>query len=696
MSDVARLAVDIGGTFTDIAMERGSVRASAKVLTTPHAPELGVMAGIDLILAKSGLAPRDVGAIIHGTTLATNAIIERKGATTALLVTEGFRDSIEMAFENRFEQYDILMDKPPPLVPRTLRLPVPERIDARGNVVRDLDEGAVAALAPVLAREKVESVAIGLMHSYAWPQHERRVRDLLGKLMPDLWVTLSSEVSPEIREYERWSTACANAYVQPLMAGYLGRLEDALGKRGFGCPIFLITSAGGLCTIETARRFPIKLVESGPAGGAILASSIARQCGHDRVLSFDMGGTTAKICLIDDGEPQYARTFEVARAYRFKKGSGLPLRIPVVEMVEIGAGGGSIASVDALRRIQVGPESAGSDPGPACYGRGGMQPTVTDADVILGAIDPARFAGGSIALDPAAAAAAMARELGARLGFSAEQAAYGISEVVEENMANAARVHAVERGKELGGRTMIAIGGAAPLHAARLADKLGIDRVLVPTGAGVGSALGFLLAPVACETVRTRYTPLDETFPAGAINAMRDEMRAEADAFIRSGAPAGATSEVWTADMRYRGQGHDLTVTIPAERVGSDSIAEFVRLFEVEYERVFGITIPGMHVEIMSWALRMAASAPLMPACPPAPARQTALAAGELAVFDPATGERAQVPLYWRFDMRPGAAIDGPAILAEDETSTHVTGAFSATINALGYIVLDRRQGGTS
>jgi len=693
MSSQARLAVDIGGTFTDVAVERDGVRTSTKVLTTPQAPENGVLAGVTEILHRTGIAPGDVSVLIHGTTLATNAIIERKGARTAMLATAGFVDAIEMAFENRFAQYDIFMDKPAPLAPRTLRLPVPERIDARGNVVQPLDEAAVRALVPMLQAAGVESVAIGFLHSYAWPDHERRAGEILRDAMPGLWVTLSSEVSPEIREYERWSTACANAYVQPVMAGYLGRLQAALTARGFGCPVFLITSAGGLCTLETARAFPIKLVESGPAGGAILSARLARQCGFDRVVSFDMGGTTAKICLIDDGEPQYARTFEVARQYRFLKGSGLPLRIPVVEMVEIGAGGGSIATVDAMRRIQVGPESAGAEPGPACYGRGGNAPTVTDADVVMGVVDPDRFAGGTMRLDAARAAEAITGVLGeTSLGFTAGQGAFGIIEVVEENMANAARVHAVERGAELAGRTMIAFGGAAPLHAVRLAAKLGIHEVLVPAGAGVGSAVGFLLAPVAYETVRTRYTPLDQTFDAAAVNAMRAAMREEATAFVRQGAPTGALAETWTADMRYQGQGHDLTVSIPDTDFDAGAVDELARRYATEYERVFGITIPGMPVDVMSWTVRIAAAAPPLDPCPPMPVARAAQPSGTRALFDPATGTRRTIPLYWRFDLPPGTVLAGPAVIAEHETSTLVPDDHDAAVNALGHILIRRRM----
>jgi len=688
MTSAARLAVDIGGTFTDCVLEHGTRRWSRKVLTTSAAPEAGVLDAIDTILAEAGVDPADLAIVIHGTTLATNAIIERKGANTALIVTEGFRDSIEMAYENRFEQYDIFMDKPPPLVPRDLRLGVPERIGARGQVIAPLDEAAVTALAPLLRKAGIGSVAIGFLHSYANPAHERRAGELLAAAMPGLAITLSSEVCPEMREYERWSTACANAYVQPLMDGYLARLEDGLRGRGCRCPVFLMTSAGGLTTVDIARRFPVRLVESGPAGGAILAARIAGQCGYDRVLSFDMGGTTAKICLIDDGEPQFTRTFEVARQYRFMKGSGLPIRTPVVEMVEIGAGGGSIATVDPLSRIQVGPESAGSEPGPACYGRGGEKATVTDADLLLGRILPDRFAGGTIALDLAASRRAVAASVGAPLGIDETAAALAVSEVVEENMANAARVHAVERGKELAGRTLIAFGGAAPLHAARLAGKLDIDTVLVPTAAGVGSAVGFLMAPVAFEVVRSRYMRLDAGFDPAAIDALRAEMRAEAEAVVRRGAPDAELVETWTADMRYRGQGHDVVVTLPQ---GPVEAAELSRRFEAQYEAQFGRTIPGLEAEIMSWTLRLAAAGAPADPCPPVAEERPAAPSGRTRLADPLTGDFAEVPVYRRADLVLGDTVAGPALLAEDETTTLVASGFTAKINGLGHIVLTRR-----
>jgi N-methylhydantoinase A len=686
----ARLAVDIGGTFTDFALEVADKRFSRKVLTTPSAPEQGVLAGIDMILADAALRPSDLGLIIHGTTLATNAIIERKGARTALLATRGFRDSIEMAYEHRFEQYDIFMDKPAPLVPRDLRFSVPERIDATGRIVEPLDETALAALVRVLRSQGVTSVALGYLHSYANPVHEIRSRDILKERAPDIAVTMSSEVCPEMREYERWSTACANAYVQPVMDRYLKLLEDTLNERGFTCPIFLITSAGGLTTVEIARRFPIRLVESGPAGGAILATHIAQQRGHDHIVSFDMGGTTAKICLIDDGQPHFSRSFEVARQYRFLKGSGIPIRIPVIEMVEIGAGGGSIAHVDSLARIQVGPASAGSEPGPACYGRGGLNCTVTDANVLLGRIQVDRFAGGKMQLDPRASASAIATTVGTTLKLDSTTAALGITEVVEENMANAARVHAVERGRELSNRIMIAFGGAAPIHAARLAEKLNISTVIVPPGAGVGSAFGFLLAPISYEVVRTLYTHLDAAFDFGALNRLRNEMRAEAVAVVRLGAPSAPLTESWTANMRYRGQGHELTVTIPAAELGAASAAELEKLLIVDYEQQFGRRIPGLDVEALSWSLRLATVGAPVAQCPPAPAGHAAEPADHVDVIDPPTGRLESIALYNRGALMPGSTIAGPALIVEDETTTLVTKTFTARIDAFGAVVMTR------
>ena len=686
----ARLAVDIGGTFTDLCLDWNGKRTSVKVLTTPRAPEEGVLTGVTDILKLTGVKPGDLGIIIHGTTLATNAIIERKGAKTALVVTEGFRDSIEMAFEHRFEQYDIFMMKPPPLVARELRFGIPERLDGRGNVLMELDEAAVRALAPKLKAAGIEAIAIGFMHAYLDGKHERRTRDILAETMPDVSYSLSSEVSPEIREYERWSTAAANAYVQPVMDRYLGRLDLALKKQGFACPLFMITSGGGLTGLDTARKFPIRLVESGPAGGAILAAALARQCGLDKVLSFDMGGTTAKICLIDDGEPQHSRTFEVARQYRFMKGSGLPLRIPVIEMVEIGAGGGSIAHVDSLSRVNVGPESAGAEPGPASYGRGGTEPTVTDADVVLGRIDPGYFAGGSIKLSPEKAGVAVDKSVGSKLELKRLDAAFGISEIVEENMANAARVHAVERGKELQDRTMIAFGGAAPIHAARLAEKLGISRVMVPSGAGVGSAVGFLMAPVAYEVVRSRYVQLNDKFDPAYVNRLFADMQDEAAAVVKAGAPQAKLVVARTADMRYRGQGHEITVDMPPGDFTAASKQKLIDLYEKGYAATFGRTIPGLDVEIMNWTLRLAAEQPAVPKIATQPADIPSKARGSRLVYDPADQDMKEVSVYHRADLTIGSFMPGPAVIAEDETTTIVPKSFTARITPIGAILLEK------
>ncbi len=687
----ARLAVDIGGTFTDIALERGDALATAKVLTTPRQPEQAVLDGIAKLLEETATQPAEVGLIIHGTTLATNAIIERKGAKTALLVTEGLRDSLEMAYENRFEQYDIGIDRPDPLVPRYLRWPLRERLSAQGEALLPLDEASVEALLPRIEAEGIESLAIGLIHSYANPAHEERVAAILRAAHPDLPITLSSEVCPEIREYERQSTACANAYIQPLMARYLTELEAALRARGFACPFLLMTSGGGLTGFETAVRFPIRLVESGPAGGAVLASRIAAECGLDALLSFDMGGTTAKICLIDEATPLTSRAFEVDRVYRFKKGSGLPLRIPCIEMVEIGAGGGSIAALDALGRVVVGPESAGAEPGPACYGRGGSAPTVSDADLTLGRLDPDDFAGGSMTLDPAAAAACIDTDVGQGLGLETPLAAFAISEMVDEAMANAARVHAIEWGKDIARRAMVAFGGAAPIHAARLAEKLGIDHVVVPTGAGVGSAIGFLRAAIAYEVVRSRYLRLAD-FDAALANALMAEMRAEAAAIVEPAAGGAPLVETRTASMRYLGQGHEIEVALPARALLQDDGDALQALFDETYSRHYGRRIPGLDIEILSWTLTLSTETPAPQvtrapdgtAPPPAPL-------GERQLFDSQSASFGAVPVYRREALSPGTCVAGPALIVEPQTTTVVGPSFEARLNDLGYIVMTRR-----
>jgi len=690
----ARLAVDIGGTFTDVVLELpGGGRVTTKLLTTYAHPGEAVLNGIDQVLRQGGIAPSAVDLIIHGTTLATNALIQRSGAVTALLTTQGHRDALEMAHEDRFEQYDVMIDRPRPLVPRYLRLPVRERLDRNGKVLIPLNEASVEATLEVLDEHGVESVAIGYLHAFVNPEHEQRSAEFLQAARPELSITLASEVCPEIREFERLSTACANAYVRPLMARYLQRLAAELAGLGFDCPFLLMTSGGGLTTLETAAKFPIRLVESGPAGGAILARQVAQQAGLKRVLSFDMGGTTAKLCLIDDFEPLTSRSFEVDRVYRFKKGSGLPVRIPVIEMVEIGAGGGSIARVDKLGRIQVGPESAGSEPGPAAYGRGGKDPAVTDADVRLGRVVAATFAGGAFELDTAAAENALRNGIAEPLGLEVNTAAFGVSEVVDENMAAAARAHAVEFGMDPGRRDMVAFGGAAPLHAARLGEKLGVSRIIVPTEAGVGSAVGFLLAPIAYEVVRSRHQVLS-ALHCEVVNALMDDMQRESLAVVRQGTGQDDLVETRHAYMRYVGQGHEIPVKLPVETYGEQHGMVFQKAFELAYRQLYGRIIDGVEIEVLSWTLTISAaltgdvgSTGTTPAERPLPDP-----AGWQALYDPSIKEQLDVPVYLREQLQAGDGFAGPALITEDQTTTVVTSNYTVAIDSRGHIVMTRQQ----
>ncbi len=680
-----RLAVDIGGTFTDVVLSLPDRTLATKLLTTHESPDLAAIAGTRAILHEAGVSASSLDLVIHGTTLATNALIERKGARTALITTAGFRDSLEIAYEHRFEQYDLYMERPAPLVSRDLRLEVTERLAADGSVLLPFDEASLERLVSTLRQQNIEAVAISLLHSYVNPAHEERARDLLVRFLPGTAITLSSEVCREIREYERTSTVVANAYVLPMMDRYLARMQEGLRRIGVACPLLLMMSSGGICTVDTARRFPVRLVESGPAGGAILARHIAAQGGYDRAISFDMGGTTAKITLIDDFTPQQSRHFEVARAYRFAKGSGFPVRIPVIDMVEIGAGGGSIARVDELRRIVVGPDSAGADPGPACYARRGTQPTVTDADVLLGRIDLARFAGGKIKLDPERASQAVTEGIADPLSMAALEAARGIAEIVDETMSSAARVHAVENGKDTADRTLIAFGGAAPLHAVRLAQKLGIRRVVVPPDAGVGSALGFLGAPIAYEVVRTLLVRLDALQQA-AIDALFAEMRAEAEAVVRLGAPRGTLVETRAGFMRYRGQGHEIAVLLPDGALDPSILRA---AFDATYARLYGRVIPGLEVEAVTWTLSLAEPHEL-PARLPLPAKVTSvLPKHTCRVIESASGEPVDAALFERQSLPIGGRLIGPCVVVEDGTSTIVPTGYTALIGAACEIVIE-------
>ena len=702
-SGAARLAADIGGTFTDVVLdvagdvggldgrqEAGAVwRYSTKVLTTPRAPEQGMLRGMAEVLAQAGLGAADVAVIVHGTTLATNALIERKGARTALLTTAGFRDVLATGDEKRFEHHDLDLEKPAPLVPRRWRLPVRERIAADGTVVQALAPDDVEAAAHAMAEAGIEAVAIGFLHAYANPAHEQQAAALVRRRMPHVAISLSSEVCPEIREYERFSTTVANASVQPLMAGYLRSLQGRLGELGFACPVYLVTSGGGLTTLETAARLPIRLVESGPAGGAALAASLARAMDIPHALSFDMGGTTAKICFVTDGRPEQSRRFEVARAWRNLKGSGWPVRIPVTEMVEIGAGGGSIGRIDRMGRVAMGPDSAGSEPRPVCYGRGGALPTVTDANLTLGRLDPAAFAAGTMPLDAAAARAAIDAQIAAPQQLGADWAAAAMLEMVEENMANAARVHAIERGLEASRCTMIAFGGAAPLHAAALARRLGIREVVIPAGAGVGSAIGFLQSPLAFEMVRSHR--VDEgAFDAGVVDAMLAELEAQARAVVAAGAGASPLSVRRTVDARYQGQGHELAIELPDGPMDAAARARLRAGLEARYEAQYRLRIEGVALEFLTWTVAVSAPTPSMRWAEGGAddAGASSSAPVQRAVFDPRLGQAVPHAVHQRAAMTAEDVVNGPALVVEPQTTTLVPPGWTLQVGLGGTLVL--------
>jgi N-methylhydantoinase A len=680
-----RLGVDIGGTFTDVVLEKDGVPFSTKVLTTYAAPENAIIDGMHQVCNKAGVEPSQIDQIIHGTTLATNALIERRGAKTALITTEGFRDVIEMRTESRFEQYDLNLNLPDPLLPRQMRFTVGGRIDANGAVLVDIDRAEVEAVVDKIAKAGFESVAVGLIHSYLNASHEELVRDVMAEKLPDVSVSISSEVSPQMREYERFNTVVANAYIKPLMASYLGRLEQRLGDEGVSCRIFLMHSGGGIISIQNAADFPVRLVESGPAGGAVFAAHIAARYGLDKVLSFDMGGTTAKICLIKNQTPKTSRVFEVARTYRFKKGSGMPISIPVIDMVEIGAGGGSLAHVDAMRQIRVGPESAGSEPGPACYGRGGERPGVTDADLVLGKLDPDNFAGGSIKLHPTESKSALANHVGDMLEMDAVEAAFGVAEVVDENMANAARVHAVENGEDLSEYTMIAFGGAAPLHAGRLCEKLGVDRLLVPPGAGVGSAIGFLRAPFSFEANRSVYMKLSD-FDGARIKSLLTDLKAEATGFVRTCDEVSPILSEFKVYMRYTGQGWEIPIELTEEQAMNPDAATFEARFIEDYSKLFGRPVEGMDIEITVWSVNATTPPEKVERIGEANGTGQATSTGERQLFDPASAKYLNAQIVNRFDMTAGERAKGPVAVVEDETTIIVPASRDAICQPDGCI----------
>jgi N-methylhydantoinase A len=671
-----RIGVDIGGTFTDLVVfdEAAGSFAVGKTLTTPRDPSQAVETLVLEALEREGVAIGSVQQLIHGTTLVTNAIIERTGSHTALLATLGFRDSIEIGRENRYELYDLMLEMPQPLVPRYLRFGVPQRTLADGTTLQELDAAFVEQLTRELVANGIEAVAIAFLNSFANPSAEREARAIIQRVAPGMRVSISSEVVPEIREFERTSTTITNVYVQDRVEKYLRELQARLDRIGFTGSLFLIISSGGIVTVDTAMRFPVRLLESGPAGGALATASYGAACGYADLLSFDMGGTTAKFCIIDRGQPLIAREFEVDRRYRLKKGSGLPIKLPVIEMIEIGAGGGSIARIDSMGLLKVGPDSAGAEPGPVCYGLGGIEPTVTDADLVLGYLDPDYFLGGQLRIDLEAAEQAIRERIADPLGLSIEEAAWGIHQIVNESMANAARVHTLERGKDSHRFPVFAFGGAGPVHGFRIAKALSSPALVVPFGAGVMSAVGFLTAPLAFDFVRTSPGRIDSLNWQEA-NALLGEMEAQGQTLLeKSGILPEHISHRRVADIRYVGQGHEIQVPLPTGRLSSESIPTIIKSFEEIYRRLYERLSQSVPVEIINWRVTSSGPAPqvrLQVVGNELKVAQTARKGSRKAYF-PELGGYHVVPVYDRYGLLPGTSFAGPAIVEERESTVIV------------------------
>lgn len=670
-----RAGVDIGGTFTDLIIVDDETGAFAvgKTLTTPRSPSEAIETVLADVIQQEGTAAREIEEIIHGTTLITNAIIERKGDRTALLATHGFRDAVEIGRESRYDLYDLMIELPRPLVPRHLRFDVPERILSDGTILEEIDAEYVERLTKELAENGIEAVAISFINSYANPTNEQAAREAVLRVAPETRVSISSEVAPEIREYERTSATIANIYVQARVDRYLRELQARLKRLGFEGRFFMMLSSGGLAVLDTAIRFPIRLLESGPAAGALAAASYGQAAGHSDLVSFDMGGTTAKFCVIENGEPALTHELEFDRVYRFKKGSGLPAKVPVIEMVEIGAGGGSIARIDSLGLLKVGPESSGAEPGPACYGRGGKEPTVTDADLVLGYLNPLFFLGGEMKLDFEAARCAIQTGIATKLGISVEEAAWGIHQVVNENMANAARVHLLERGKDPRRFPLFALGGAGPVHGFRIAKALGSPSLIAPLAAGVMSTVGFLLAPLSFDCVRSWRVRLDRIDWDRANDLVRG-MEMEGKALLaRAGVAESEIRHKREADMRHVGQGYEIRVSLPDGELTAQSIPAMLASFKETYHQLYGRLGPPVPIEVLNWRVLSTGPKPDLNMNRTRPASSNGNPQkGRRRAYFPERGGFMETPVYDRYVLHPSMAFDGPAIVEERESTAIV------------------------